>query len=44
MCVGGGDEGGHPLPGLRRQSQEAHLGRYDGRRRLYTSEGSYFYN
>jgi len=30
VCVGGGDEGGHPLPGLRRQSQEAHLqnGRY----------------
>lgn len=30
VCVGGGDEGGHPLPGLRGESQEAHLqdGRY----------------
>jgi hypothetical protein len=41
VFVGGGDEGGHPLPGLRGESQEAHL--QDGRyvrtymhRRIYT--------
>jgi hypothetical protein len=30
-CAGGGDEGGDTLPGLCRESEEAHLqnGRYD---------------
>lgn len=39
VFVGGGDEGGHPLPGLRGESQEAHL--QDGR---YVHASPYIYS